>query len=232
MGTVARLFGIAGLLAGLLQPGCSSGQSAGLEVPVPDAGAGADSPTNTGRRIVPQDVLQVTVFEAPELTRAVRVSEAGDISLPLLGLVKAAGGTPRELEAVLAAGLRTYMHEPHVSVAVTEPAEEPVYVLGEVNQPGAFTSSTGDGITVLRALSLARGFSQAAAASRTVVIRSGPGGQREQVPVDLEEMLRGRSPDLALRPNDVLYVPKNSQKAVVAGVVDALLRVVTFRTVF
>ena len=109
---------------------------------------------------------------------------------------------------------------------------EPVYVLGEVNQPGAFSSSAGDGITVLRALSLARGFSQAAAASRTVVIRSGPGGQREQVPVDLEEMLRGRAPDLALRPNDVLYVPKNSQKAVVAGVVDALLRVVTFRTVF
>lgn len=217
-----------------LQFGCAAGRSAPADIPVPSAlETGPDASGLAGRRIVPQDLLQVTVYDAPELTRAVRVSEAGDISLPLVGAVRAAGSTPRDLELALTAELRTYIHEPHVAVEVTEAAHQPVYVLGEVNQPGAFTPGlSDDGITILRAVSLARGFKPSAANRRTVVVRTAVTGERLQIPVDMEAVLRGESPDVPLQPNDVVYVPKNSEKAVALGVVDALLRVVTFRTVF
>lgn len=227
---------IAGLLLLAAQPGCTAGR-AGPPPPNPTPleieQLTADASVAHARRIAPLDLLQVTVFEVADLTRAVRVSADGDISLPLVGLVRAAGATPRELEKALAEKLRTYMHEPHVAVVVTESATQPVYVLGEVNEPGAFTPGLSDsGMTLLRAVSLAGGFSRSAANSRTVVIRTGPSGERVQIPVNLDHVLRGAAADFPLVPNDVVYVPKNTERAVALGVVDALLRVVTFRTVF
>jgi len=60
-------------------------------------------------------------FEAPEMNRDVRVSASGEISLPLLGAVAAAGFTPRELETALEALLhQKYMKDPHVGVFVRD----------------------------------------------------------------------------------------------------------------
>src|SRR6267378_624205 len=65
-------------------------------------------------RIGSEDVLNINVFEAQELNREVRVSASGEVSLPLLGSVRAAGLTPRELEFVIQELLhRTYMKDPH-----------------------------------------------------------------------------------------------------------------------
>jgi polysaccharide biosynthesis/export protein len=185
------------------------------------------------RAIIPQDLLQVTVFAAPELSATTRVSDTGEISLPLIGAVRAAGNTTRELEHTLAERLRaSYMHDPRVSIEVKEEAAQPIYVLGEVNQPGAFTTAGQKGMTLLQAVSNARGFKPTAAYRRLVVIRTGDDGMRLQVPVNLDDVLKGRAPDMMLQTNDVVYVPKNTERAVALGLVDALLRVVTFRTVF
>ncbi len=54
-------------------------------------------PTEDESRIGPDDLLQITVFEAPDLNRTLRVSANGEISLQLLGPVKAGGLTPRQL---------------------------------------------------------------------------------------------------------------------------------------
>lgn len=183
--------------------------------------------------IVPRDMLQVTVFEAPELSGETRVSETGDIVLPLLGVLRAGGQTPRELEESIAIRLRgTYMHDPHVAVEVTEEATRPVYVLGEVNQPGAFPTSDQAPMTLLRAISVAEGLAPGAARGGTLVIRTTDDGSRIRLPVDIDEVLVGRAPDMVLQPNDVVYVPKSKGRAVALGVIDALVRVVTFRTVF
>ncbi|MDQ1404990.1 MAG: polysaccharide biosynthesis/export protein, partial [Acidobacteriaceae bacterium] len=70
-------------------------------------------------RIGPQDLLDLNIFEAPELNRTVRVSENGEVSLPLLGGIHVVRLTARELENVLAAKLREFLKDPHVSVMVT-----------------------------------------------------------------------------------------------------------------
>ncbi len=127
-------------------------------------------------RIGFDDVLDINVFEAQELNREVRVSSAGEISLPLLESVHAAGLTPRELELVLEALLRrTYMKDPHVSVFVREMQSHPVSVLGAVRRPGVFQIRGSK--TLLEILSLAEGLADDA--GETVIILRGAGLQNE-----------------------------------------------------
>jgi polysaccharide biosynthesis/export protein len=186
-----------------------------------------------GRPIVARDLLEVTVFEAPELSRVVRVADDGVISVPLLGSIRAAGRTPRELEVALQDTLRrTYMRDPRVLVEVKEAAPQPIYVVGEVNQPGAFVPSGSERLTVLRAVAVARGPKPSAAPGRAVVLRPRDVGEPLQIPVNLNAVVKGTAPDLTLLPNDVVYVPKHTERAVALGVVDALVRLVTFRAVF
>jgi len=121
-------------------------------------------------RIGAEDVLNINVFEAQELNREVRVSAGGEISLPLLGSVRAAGLTPRELEFVLQELLhRTYMKDPHVSVFVREMQSHPVSVMGAVRRPGVFQIRGSK--TLLEVLSLAEGLADDA--GETVIILRG-----------------------------------------------------------
>lgn len=106
--------------------------------------------------IGPEDVLDVSVFEAPEMNRDVRVSASGEISLPLLGAIGAAGDTPRELETGLERVLREkYMKDPHVSVFVRDMQSHPVSVIGAVRKPGIFQIRGNK--SLLEILSLAEG---------------------------------------------------------------------------
>ena len=106
-------------------------------------------------RIGPQDLLDINIFEAPELNRTVRVSENGEVSLPLLGGIRVVRLTARELENTLAAKLREFLKDPHVSVMVTAIESHPVSVIGEVNKPGVFQVRGSK--TLLEMLSMAQG---------------------------------------------------------------------------
>ena len=141
-----------------------------------DSGHTAHAAGPQDYRIGFDDVLDISVFEAQELNRQVRVSSAGDISLPLLESVHVAGLTPRELELVLQELLRrTYMKDPHVSVFVREMQSHPVSVLGAVRRPGVFQVRGSK--TLLEILSLAEGLADDA--GETVVIMRGAGLQTD-----------------------------------------------------
>src|SRR2546430_1095448 len=129
-------------------------------------------------RIGFDDVLDISVFEAQELNREVRVSSAGEISLPLLDSVRVAGLTPRELELVLQELLRrTYMKDPHVSLFVREMQSHPVSILGAVRKPGVFQVRGSK--TLLEILSLAEGLADDA--GETVIIMKGAGLQNAAI---------------------------------------------------
>jgi polysaccharide biosynthesis/export protein len=107
-------------------------------------------------RIGPDDLLNISVFEAPEMNCTVRVSASGQISLQLLGAVHAAGLTPMDLESVLQDLLRrTYMKAPHVGVFVQELQSHSVSVVGAVKMPGVFQIRGTK--TVIEVLSMAEG---------------------------------------------------------------------------
>ena len=107
-------------------------------------------------RIGPNDLLNITVFEAPEMNSTVRVSVAGQISLPLLGAIHASGLTIGELESMLQATLRQkYMKDPHVGVFLQELQSHPVSVVGAVKMPGVYQIRGTK--TVIEVLSMAQG---------------------------------------------------------------------------
>ncbi len=108
-------------------------------------------------RIGPQDLLDISIFEAPELNRSLRVSANGEISMPLVGGVNALGLTSKELENSLQDKLLRYMKDPHVSVLVTSIESHPISVIGEVNKPGVF--QVREPKSLLEVLSLGQGLS-------------------------------------------------------------------------
>jgi polysaccharide export outer membrane protein len=90
-------------------------------------------------QIGPEDLLEISVLEAPDLNRTVRVSDDGAISLALLGSIQVAGMSTRELQADLQDRLRrTYMKDPQVGVFVQEMRSHPVSVFGAVEKPGVY----------------------------------------------------------------------------------------------
>ena len=120
--------------------------------------------------IGPDDLLEIAVFEAPELNRSLRVSANGEISLDLLGPVRAGGLTPRQLESVLQELLRRrYMKDPHVGVFIRELQSHPVSVVGAVRKPGVFQIRGTK--TVLELLSMAEGLAEDA--GDTVLVMRG-----------------------------------------------------------
>ena len=81
------------------------------------------------------DLLEIDVFQAEELHKAVRVSSQGYISMALIGEVKAKGLTPVQLEQQLSKKLEKYMIEPRVSVSIKEYKAQKIGVIGSVKNP-------------------------------------------------------------------------------------------------
>jgi polysaccharide export outer membrane protein len=156
-------------------------------------------------RIGPQDLLDINIFEAPELNRTVRVSENGEVSLPLLGGIHVVRLTARELENRLAAKLREFLKDPHVSVMVTAIESHPVSVIGEVNKPGVFQVRGSK--TLLEMLSMAQGLAPDAGDEVLVMRNAGynrgqdssaqttQGGSGETGSKDTDGIKSGTGPD-------------------------------------
>ena len=107
-------------------------------------------------RLGPGDKLRIITVSDEALTGDFRINESGDIELPLLGRFHAAGHSASGLGGALALALRQARLERDPSVAVEVVRYRPVFVLGEVNKPGAFPYQPG--MTVLSAVALAGGF--------------------------------------------------------------------------
>jgi len=149
--------------------------------------AAAASASQEDYRIGTEDLVEVSVFEVPELSRSVRVSASGEVSLPLLGSLTVAGLTARELEKDLTARLKgTYLHDPQVSVFVREYKSDPVSVIGAVKLPGLYQIQTRR--TLIELLAMAQGFSEGPIRQpgRTIIVTHTPKATRWKVSANSE----------------------------------------------
>lgn len=156
-------------------------------------------------RIGPKDLLEITVFELPELNQTVRVSEDGSITLSLLGKVDVSGLTAQELEKKLATLLdQQYTKGAHVTIFIKE--YQKVSVIGAVGRPGQY-EIVGP-TTLLQVIAEAGGLT-AQATNELFIYRSGPDGNQTRIAVKLEDMMSGGNQDLniQLRPKDVVMIP-------------------------
>ena len=94
-------------------------------------------------RILPNDMLDVSVYQVPALNRTAQVDGTGHIALPLIGGVKAGGRTARELEADIAAKLGAkYLNSPQVTVLSKMLLGQRVTIDGAVRKPGVYSANT------------------------------------------------------------------------------------------
>jgi polysaccharide biosynthesis/export protein len=153
-----------------------------------------------------QDVLDISVWKEPDVSRVVPVRPDGKISLPLLNDVQAAGLTPVQLAAQVTESLKKYVTNPQVTVIVTTINSQRVYILGEVTRPGAFPLIPG--MSVLQALSSAGGFTQFAKV-KSIFVRRIENGKESKYPFNYKEVISGKKAeqDILLKAGDTIVVP-------------------------
>lgn len=158
-------------------------------------------------RIGADDVLAISVWHEPDLSRTVPVRPDGQISLPLVGDVTAAGKTAVELQVVLRAALAKFVKDPEVDVIVSDIRSQKINVIGEVTKPGAFPLTQSMG--VLDALAQAGGLRDFAKKKDIYVLRVLPGGRRLRIKYSYQAVLKGgkNAQELMLQSHDTVVVP-------------------------
>lgn len=142
--------------------GCMSSSAAGETVAQPVA-------ERSDYRLGAGDRIRITVFGHEDLSGEFTLSALGNVSLPLVGILELNGLALDDAErAVVSALSPDYLLDPRVSIEVL--VYRPFYMLGEVNNPGAYEYV--DGMTVNEAVALAGGFTYRARKRRVVVIRA------------------------------------------------------------
>ncbi|MFA6601077.1 MAG: polysaccharide biosynthesis/export family protein [Candidatus Omnitrophota bacterium] len=153
------------------------------------------------------DLLQVDVYDEPDLSVEVRVLTDGMISLPLIGSIRAWGLTVTALEQEVMKILgEKYLVNPQVTVIVKEFSR--IFVFGEVREPSAFPL-TGK-LTVFEAITLAGGFTEVANKSAVKVIRQKPDGGETTFEVDIDRLTKkgDTSQDMELEANDRIVISR------------------------
>lgn len=155
--------------------------------------------------IGPEDVLDVSVWGDEQISRIVPVRPDGRISLPLLNDVQAAGLTPAQLGHVLTELLSKHLTDPRVSVIVQEVHSVKVSVIGEVKSPGRYELRSQ--ATVLDVLAQAGGFTEFAARSRILILRSN-GQTLERIPFDYQRFVSAEEHQRGfyMQPGDIVVV--------------------------
>lgn len=159
----------------------------------------------TDYKIGTKDLLEIRVFELPELNQTVRVAEDGSVSLSLIGKVKVAGLTAQELEKKLSSLLdEKYTKASHVTVFIKE--YQKVAVFGAIGKPGNY-ELVGP-TTLLQLISQAGGVTPAAL-GEVFVFRQGRDGQKTKITINLQDLVfKGdASLNIDLQPNDVVNIP-------------------------
>lgn len=166
----------------------------------------AQAQGTAGYRIGPKDLIEIKVFEVPELNIERRVAAEGTINLPLIGDVQVEGLTDVELADRLKALLEAkYVQRASVAVQVREFRSKPISVLGAVKQPGNLSLSGR--WTLLEAISAAGGLTDDHAET-IYVLRRAENGLSDQIAINVDDLMVRADPDanVPIFANDIVNV--------------------------
>jgi len=204
---------LVGSLFVLTGAGCASSKStkSGSAVAISGTGDGPAVAKPESYQVGVGDILDISVYNHPELTQKIRVSPAGMVSYPFLGALKVEGITLSGVGDMIRTGLaKGYVPEPQVSVNVEAVAGQKIYILGEVRNPQVLRVK--EDIDLVEAITTAGGFTKDANMSAILLIRRNSAGQATMDALDVKSFLK--KSDLAQNPalqrGDVVYVPPSA----------------------
>ena len=165
-----------------------------------------DLPSVDPYQIGSGDILDISVWKDPALTKQVIVLPDGKIHFPLVGEMTAQGKTVSQLKSALEERLIKYMPDPVLSISVAQIGSMLIYVIGKVNKPGHFMLNGR--VTVLQALAMAGGLNPFAKEKKIRIYRE-QGGKTLQFPFNFEEVADGENlkQNIVLKRGDVIVVP-------------------------
>ena len=177
-------------------------------------------PGNSAYKIGPLDVLNISVFKVPDLTKEAQVAEDGTINYPLVGDVPAAGKTAHELEHELSQKLGgKYIKNPQVSVLVKEFNSQRVTVTGSSKSTGIYPIKGNT--TLLQVLALAGDVNPEIASGDVVVFRTIE-GQRKAAKFDIDDIKSGKAEDPLMQPGDVVVVDTSATKVALSNIMKVI----------
>jgi len=168
----------------------------------------APAQTRDNYKISPDDMLEVRVFQEEDLNTTAKVNADGSIALPLVGSVKVAGrSVDGAIQAIQSAYKDGYLVNPQVTIVISEYSERTFTVLGQVANPGSYTFSGGQSMTLLEAIGKAGGFTRIANPGRIDIKRSIK-GQQSAIRVDAKRNAR-EGGTVVIMPGDVITVAES-----------------------
>ncbi len=187
-------------------------QQAGPDGQVADNQAADNQVAGNQYVIGPGDILSIFVYEAPPLSvTELPVRPDGRISVPLVPDVVAAGKTPTQLGADIAASLKKYVQDPNVTVMVRSfqgPLDRQVRVIGEATDPQAIPYR--ENMSLLDVMIATKGLTKFAAGNRAVIVRR-DGGAERRIHVHLSDLIKDGdiTQNVQMRPGDTLIIPQS-----------------------
>jgi polysaccharide biosynthesis/export protein len=180
--------------------------------PGPDSGVppnpAASPKTNSDESLVklgPGDLVDMTVYNVPELATKARVSNSGDVYLPLIDYVHIGGLTQEEAQTVIEKRLDEggFVRNPHVTIFVDEASSQGVTLLGEVARPGIYPDPVDR--KLYQVISEAGGFTPSASRKLAIIRQNQPNPIHIELPRNLGDDLSG---DVEILPGDTITVPR------------------------
>lgn len=165
-----------------------------------------DSPDQSALvKLGPGDLIEVSVYNVPELVTKARISSSGDVYLPLIDYVHVDGLTQEEAQSLIEKRLSDggFVRSPHVTIFVDEASSQGVTIIGEVGKPGIYPDVSDH--KLYEVISQAGGFNSSASRKIAVIRRNQPEPIRLDLPRNLADDLSG---NIDILPGDTISVPR------------------------
>jgi polysaccharide biosynthesis/export protein len=188
---------------------------------VPTAPSAATAASSTSYVLGPEDLITVRVFAADDIPdKPAQVDNNGSVTLPMIGLVHAAGLTVEQFQANLVTAYKKYFKDPQVTVQVNEFHSQPVSVAGNVNTPGVVQLRGNRNL--MEVISMAGGL-RPEAGDQALITRNlsegtipvagaftDPTGKYSVAHIDIRAVMSGRDPqgNILMKPHDVVTIPR------------------------
>ena len=189
----------------------SSASSAG-------SGVGSAGASSAGIGIVvgenyilkPSDVIQVDVYQEPDLKKSVRIEGDGSVALALIGKVKIAGMTVGEAQSLITDLYnRDYLVDPQVAMLVVDFSPKVVRILGSVNRPGVVQIPPDRSLTLTEAIAGVNGISRLGNPKSVTIKRVDESGRATQMEVNFSKIVTDPDmQDIILEEGDTIWVPE------------------------
>lgn len=158
----------------------------------------------------PSDLVRMQVFQENDMTREVRVTQEGTITLPLIATIDVKGKTVRQAEELIRQLYdKDYLVNPQITLTVLEYSQQVVQVLGSVGQAGAVAFPPEQKMGLLEAIARAGGFNRLANRKQVRLTRTSSDGKTENFVINADELIQGDSnKQWLLQKGDVIFVPE------------------------